>query len=145
MPVVFGKKTQFQHVFEQLETNVGLGLAATGENWSEQCAMVTMQCYIYLRNSQNKTCNIGARLHVWLNSMLAGLTKYKDGYSRASITGTMPPNAPTTPKKRAQRQPLQARLASGTARYAKRSKAFFMYRQSESPATEMICPSAAKI
>ncbi len=82
--MVFGEKgTQLQHAFGQLHLMVGLGLSATqGRSWSEQCAMVSMHSYMFLRSTQND-CHIGAMLPL---STLAVLSKYKDGYSRAGST-----------------------------------------------------------
>ncbi|MFM7984107.1 MAG: hypothetical protein ACKPKO_32760, partial [Candidatus Fonsibacter sp.] len=45
-------KAQLQQAFEKLDNKVGLGLAVSqGRNWSEQCAMIIMQSYIYLRSN----------------------------------------------------------------------------------------------
>ncbi|MFM7988792.1 MAG: hypothetical protein ACKPKO_56705, partial [Candidatus Fonsibacter sp.] len=42
------EQTQLQQAFEELDNKVGLGLASSqGRNWSEHCAMVIMQYYIY--------------------------------------------------------------------------------------------------
>ncbi|MFM7987258.1 MAG: hypothetical protein ACKPKO_48890, partial [Candidatus Fonsibacter sp.] len=63
---------------------VGLGLAVSqGRNWSEQCAIFIMQYHMYLRNNQEK-CHTGAKLPLWLNSMLAALSNVKDPDSKAS-------------------------------------------------------------
>ena len=50
--------------------------------------MITMQYYMHLKEQSDKTKSrhTGAKLPSWLNSMVAGLPKYKDGGSRASST-----------------------------------------------------------
>ena len=57
--------------------------------------------YFIEEHSETKNCHIGARLPLWLNSMLAGLSKYKATETRASSTDSVPSThkSPQTPSR----------------------------------------------
>ena len=92
MPVVFEKRnTQLHYAFEQLDKKRwDLVWQLLREKLVRTvCHGHHAMLYVLEEQSDQKNCQVGARLPFWLNSMMAGLPKYKDTDSRAGSTDSV--------------------------------------------------------